>query len=48
MGRKGTVIDALNVVGTHGRALTAHLRDEIIEQTTFADQRVVQGIEQSR
>ena len=45
---EGAVVDALNVVGAHGGPLPTHLRDEIIEQASFAHERIVQGIEQPR
>ena len=46
MGGEGAVVDAVDVITADGRALTAHLRDQLVEQATLADQRVVQRFQQ--
>lgn len=37
MGGEGAVIDSLDIIRCYGCPLTTHLRDEIIEQTSFAE-----------
>ena len=43
---EGTFVHTLDVIRRDRRALAPHLRDEIVEQLSLADQRIVQCVQQ--
>ena len=45
---EGAVVDTLNIVATDCRTLVTHLCDEIVEETTFTHECIVECVEERR